>query len=166
MRGRTNNSLGWPHPDDTQFKVADMSDTASVVKRSPIAPLVSSQATRARLQPQRKRENRRALIAGCCILLLTGIGAAVLIATEISKSAQSTKLSQATGPAPGAEAHAAKITNALGSDCFQQEFDNRTGRMTRLQEPCETIARDSNGAPIPVGTIHRLDAISKGFSGR
>jgi hypothetical protein len=38
--------------------------------------------------------------------------------------------------------------------------------MTRSQQACDTTARDSNGVPIPLGTIHRLDAISKAFSGK
>jgi hypothetical protein len=52
-----------------------------------------------------------------------------------------------------------------GKGCSQQVFDNQTGRMRQSQLPCEAIAYDSNGAPVPVGTIHRLDAIRKSFSG-
>jgi hypothetical protein len=59
----------------------------------------------------------------------------------------------------------AKVTNeADGKDCAQQTFDNQTGRMIRSQQPCEAPAYDSNGVAVPVGTIHRLDAISRSFS--
>jgi hypothetical protein len=60
--------------------------------------------------------------------------------------------------------HIAQITYDSSGGCVHQRFDNKTGRMTRSQEPCE-LARDSNGIPIPLGTIHRLDAISRAFSG-
>jgi len=34
-----------------------------------------------------------------------------------------------------------------------------------LAKACDEEARDKDGVPIPVGTIHRLDTISKSFSG-
>ena len=141
-----------------------MSDTASAGRKAPIVPLGSTKATRTqpRSSTQRTQEYRRNLIVGCGILLLMILGAAVVIATEFPIS---TKLLQAVSAVPGTDAHAGKITNDLsGSGCFQQEFDNKTGRITRLQGSCETVAHDSNGVPIPVGTIHRLNAISKAFS--
>jgi hypothetical protein len=60
----------------------------------------------------------------------------------------------------------ARITSDLdGKGCAQQVFDNQTGHMTSTPEPCQTTMYDGNGVPIPVGTIHRLDSISKSFSG-
>ena len=49
-----------------------------------------------------------------------------------------------------------------GKDCRQQVFDNQTGRVTQSSRPCE----DAPGDGVPLGTIHRLNAISKSFSGR
>jgi hypothetical protein len=90
-----------------------------------------------------------------------------MITTKAPVSAPSAKLPETAIDARNFEIHTATITNASDANgCFQQQFDNKTGRMTRLQEPCETAALDGNGVPIPVGTIHRLDAISKAFSGR
>ena len=57
----------------------------------------------------------------------------------------------------------ARITRDNNGTCAQQVFDNQTGRMMRSSQPCEATTYDSNGMPVPVGTIHRLDAISKGF---
>ena len=60
----------------------------------------------------------------------------------------------------------ARITRDLdGKGCAQQVFDNQTGRMTTTPQPCQATVYDSNGMPVPVGTIHRLDSISKSFSG-
>jgi hypothetical protein len=117
---------------------------------------------------QRTQERRRALILGCGILLAATLYLLVVIATRspIPMSALSPQLPQTAIETLDFD-QTAKITNASGANgCFQQQFDNRTGRVTRLLEPCETAARDANGVPIPVGTIHRMDAISKAFSGR
>jgi hypothetical protein len=54
----------------------------------------------------------------------------------------------------------------MSGDADNKFFNNQTGRMTRSQQPCDMTTRDSNGVPVPQGTIHRLDAISKSFSGK
>jgi hypothetical protein len=141
----------------------------SAGSKAPLGPLKLSQAAYApsRSTTSSKQKRRRALIIGCSIAMLAALSVVCMIAIGLPTSTQSTKLPQAVRMAAGADAHAAKITNDLNdSGCFQQEFDNKTGRIIRLQEPCETVARDNNGVPIPVGTIHRLDAVSKAFSGR
>jgi hypothetical protein len=121
-----------------------------------------------RLTAQRTQERRRALILGCAILLPATLYLLAVIATKspIPMSVPSSQL-----PQTAIETHdfeqTARITNASDANgCFQQQFDNKTGRMTRLQEPCETVVRDAYGVPMPAGTIHRMDAISKAFSGR
>jgi hypothetical protein len=62
----------------------------------------------------------------------------------------------------------AKVASSSIDDkhCREQVFDNQTGRITRSEQPCDTNAFDSNSVMAPLGTIHRLDAISKSFSGR
>jgi hypothetical protein len=60
----------------------------------------------------------------------------------------------------------ARITRDLdGKGCAQQVFDNQTGHMMTSPQPCPPMVYDSNGFPVPLGTIHRLDSISKSFSG-
>ena len=60
----------------------------------------------------------------------------------------------------------ARITRDLdGKGCAQQVFDNQTGHMTTTPQPCPPMVYDSNGFPVPIGTIHRLDSISKSFPG-
>ena len=60
----------------------------------------------------------------------------------------------------------ARITRDLdGKGCAQQVFDNQTGHMMTTPQPCPPMVYDSNGFPVPVGTIHRLDSISKSFPG-
>jgi hypothetical protein len=75
-------------------------------------------------------------------------------------------LNSAAPAMPEGDFRTAKITKESdGRGCWRQIFDNQTGSMVRSQEPCDATSYDANGAPVPVGTIHRLDAISKSFSG-
>jgi len=51
------------------------------------------------------------------------------------------------------------------NDCKQKKFDNQSGRISDDASPCDDrIVLDAHGVPVPVGTIQRLDAISKSFS--
>jgi hypothetical protein len=51
--------------------------------------------------------------------------------------------------------------------CEQIKFDNDSGRTIKDTVPCENkIVLDAHGVPVPQGTVHRLDAISKSFFGR
>jgi hypothetical protein len=122
--------------------------------------------TLARAQPrpvQSRREHRRALVIVCLVAAVT---TAVVIAAESLISGQSSRAPQIALATPDGDLQTAKITKDLGGKgCSQEVFDNRTGRMTRSPQPCDTTTYDSNGAPVPLGTIHRLDAISKSFSG-
>lgn len=50
--------------------------------------------------------------------------------------------------------------------CEHLEFDNDTGQIISSSKPCVAEVASDNGVPVPLGTMHRLDAISKSFSGR
>jgi hypothetical protein len=51
-------------------------------------------------------------------------------------------------------------------DCVVRKFDNDTDRTIDDSEQCHShVALDGQGRPIPVGTIHRLESISKSFFG-
>jgi hypothetical protein len=106
------------------------------------------------------------LIIGGCMLGLGGMITAVVVVVASPKTAIGTN-SPPAAAAPENELRTAKITtNSDGNGCWQRVFDNQTGRMLRSQKPCEAAAYDVNGAPAPLGTIHRLDAISKSFINR
>jgi hypothetical protein len=94
------------------------------------------------------------------------IAAAALVATESRKSVTMLNAAPVATATPELDLRTAKITKDFdGKGCSQQVFDNQTGRMRQSQLPCEATVLDSNGMPVPVGTIHRLDAISKSFPG-
>jgi hypothetical protein len=115
-----------------------------------------------------QRERRLALITGSGILIAMTLGAGWALTIEANRSRVllAASASTATGPLTDVAPTTAKITDDRSGTCSTGAFDNKTGRVTRSNDPCDTILRDSNGVPIPAGTIHRLDAISKSFSGR
>jgi hypothetical protein len=50
--------------------------------------------------------------------------------------------------------------------CVLMKFDNDSGRTIDHVKHCDkTVVRDAQGVPVPMGTVHRLDAISKSFLG-
>ncbi|HUI11900.1 MAG TPA: hypothetical protein VL048_00360 [Xanthobacteraceae bacterium] len=50
--------------------------------------------------------------------------------------------------------------------CELLKFDNSTGRTINAAVRCHSDeAVDDRGVPIPLGTVHRLDSISKSFLG-
>ena len=114
---------------------------------------------RLRSTGRRAQERRPALITGGCILALGAMITVVVTASVTSSPSVITT--------PENVLRTARITtNSDSNGCWEKAFDNQTGRMLRSPKPCEAAAYDINGAPAPLGTIHRLDAISKSFSGR
>lgn len=58
------------------------------------------------------------------------------------------------------------IARQVGNqECALARFDNATGRTNGASGCTNGVVFDAHGIPVPVGTIHRLDAISKSFSG-
>jgi hypothetical protein len=145
-----------------------MGDTPSDGSGRLVARAGPPGATRARTRSAIRRTtvSRRAVIIGYGMLLATALTVVVVFAAESPIWGHASKPPQAAAALPDNDLRTAKITRSSdGAECWQTIFDNQTGRMTRSRQPCETTTYDGNGAPVPVGTIHRLDAISKSFSG-
>lgn len=84
-------------------------------------------------------------------------------------SAQSQRIAERPTPAHDAdESRTGKIVLQTNPDqCAEMKFDNANGRFVDGLKPCDNqIEFDEHGRPIPMGTIHRLDAISRSFFGR
>jgi hypothetical protein len=118
---------------------------------------------------ERVQQRRCAIILCCGILFVVGLGFALVMTAELPTPNQmATSVQVASAAMPHNYLGSAKVTidSADGSGCRQRVLDNQTWRMTQSQQPCGTTDRDSNGIPRPMGTIHRLDAISKSFLGK
>jgi hypothetical protein len=124
-------------------------------------PKVTS--ARSRSAANRTRDRRRSLILSLGILLV--IGSAVLVAAMIDRPA-SPGATPAAAVRPDRDLRTAKVMNDTGNGCTQQILDNQTWHTSGAAQPCDPVLRDANGVPVPVGTIHRLDAINKSFMGK
>jgi len=122
--------------------------------------------TKGRLRPLRRKRERRKMFA-LSIGLLATLGCLAALAAS-SRQLVSLIISSSTpSAAVNAESErTGKIVIPGGpSGCKQKKFDNQSGRISDDTSPCDDrIVFDAHGVPVPVGTIHRLDAISKSFS--
>jgi hypothetical protein len=127
---------------------------------------IGARHSRLRSSTRVKQDRRRALMISCGMLLVGAVAIVGMIAAKTPKAMQASNSPATAQGGPDGDLRTAKITKASdGNGCSQEIFDNQTGRMNRLQQPCEATVYDSHGAPVPVGTIHRLEAISKSFAG-
>jgi len=56
------------------------------------------------------------------------------------------------------------VLHSTTSGCQQRAFNNHTGQISEQTSPCHNeVVLDAKGVPIPTGTIHTLDSISKSF---
>jgi hypothetical protein len=50
------------------------------------------------------------------------------------------------------------------SGCRQRSFNNQTGQISDQTAPCHNdVVLDAKGLPVPAGTIHTLNSISRSF---
>jgi hypothetical protein len=119
----------------------------------------SAQTTRRTIRAAQER--RRALWLSCGMLVMAGLATAMVFA-------RAPNTPQTTGSIPGSELRTARIITTTDDGCSQQQvFDNQTGRMTKVSQPCDAVVYDRNGVPISsTPAPNRFDAISKAFSGQ
>jgi hypothetical protein len=133
-----------------------MSNSASA---SEVSKHSGARPARLHARGHKPQESSRGLLIGGGAFLVMALSALVLVGAWRAGA-------PGTSSTSDNDLRTARITRDENGTCAQQVFDNQTGRMMRSSQPCEATTYDSNGMPVPVGTIHRLDAISKGFGNR
>jgi hypothetical protein len=131
----------------------------------PHAPSASPRPSPLRTQRHPTRDRTRAKIVIGAIVVVASVGFMLILARQLPMTARPKNSSQATNDISASNHFDAKvfIDTTGNGDCQQQVFDNQTWRMTRSKQPCDPTEVDAAGVPIPKGTMHRLDAISKSF---
>jgi hypothetical protein len=135
-------------------------------------PARTKPASPGKTPPRARRaqhQRQRTLIVGGVILGVSIVGFAAVMANLSARSIRPSLAIQATNTPPGNDFRSAKIVteSVYGERCPQRRFDNQTGSMVDDNRPCDNVTvLDSNGVPVPLGTVHRLDGISKSFSNR
>jgi hypothetical protein len=112
------------------------------------------------------RTRRYGLIV--CLALAATLGLGLLLTTKRDLPAlllARASPERAVTATPGIEARTASIVlEPQGGRCRDLVFNNDTGEIAERARPCEaSVAVDDKGVPLPVGTLRRLDAISKSF---
>jgi hypothetical protein len=121
---------------------------------------VAAAKSSASARRRRRSERYRAAVAGT--LLMVGVGAALMATSDATRMLLGRG---APGGTPAAQSRIGKIVlESSPVRCRQLMFDNDTGRMYQDNSPCDDgVRRDASGTPMPMGTVHRLEAISKAF---
>jgi hypothetical protein len=113
-------------------------------------------------RPQRenlRRQRRYGIIV--FLFAFAAIGSLIMI-TEGSNSSARTPIDPGSTPS----AQPGSIVRQSEAGCEQLIFDNATGKTIENYSPCDShVILDAHGVPIPQGTMHHLNAISKSFSG-
>jgi hypothetical protein len=56
------------------------------------------------------------------------------------------------------------VLHSGSSGCQERSFNNQTGQISDQSSPCHgDVVLDARGMPLPSGTIHTLNSISKSF---
>lgn len=126
-----------------------------------LAPMTAAPKPSPHARNNRTSERARAIIATA--LLAIGLGAGLLATTTDAPTLLFRRAPMANGSAPS---RIGKIVlDSSAESCRQLSFDNDTGRIYPDDSPCEgNVPRDATGNPVPVGTLQRLEAISKAFN--
>ena len=99
------------------------------------------------------------------ILLLLSIAAGVTALAGFSSAFLSQKSSTSVRESVVESLPTGTIAESEMELCKRLKFDN-DGRVFQDVVPCDQSGtRDARGQPVPAGTMRRLDAISKSFSG-
>jgi hypothetical protein len=142
--------------------------------RAEDSPMSARQLGPAPASPTAKRAHQRSAKRSkrWHVLTFVAVACAAMIYWGASwqfGSTQSQRIGDRAAPAHESdESRTGKIVLQTNSGrCAEMEFDNTSGRFVDGLKPCDDqIKFDEHGRPIPIGTIHRLDAISRSFFGR
>ena len=113
-----------------------------------------------RSRTRSRRLGASAVIFGSILIVIAGTTVALAALFVRPLDAGSASI-----PADMHEGHIV-VMAADGDRCKQLKFDNDTGRIDQDATPCDNnnkVIFDKTGAPVPVGTVRRLDAISRSF---
>jgi hypothetical protein len=99
-------------------------------------------------------------------LAVFALGASIAVVAVFAIGLGTAPLPVAGSGPPGADPNsvATIILHSNASGCRQRSFNNQTGQISDQTSPCSNdVVLDANGMPMPAGTIHTLNSISKSF---
>ncbi len=122
----------------------------------------SAKTARARAMRLRRKRWYALIVSSCVLAGIVCLG----MTANFSGLFHSDALLERSMPTPGSEGtRVGTIILRPDSDrCEQMKVDNDSGRNLEEAKPCDNkVILDAHGKPMPMGTVHRLDAISRSF---
>jgi hypothetical protein len=109
---------------------------------------------------RKPRSHVRACIGVFSVAALIGVTAILSIEFESAPSPVVQNSPSPTAP----NTVGTIIVHSAANGCQHRRFDNQTGLMSDATTQCQPdVTLDAKGVPIPMGTVHTLNAISKSF---
>jgi hypothetical protein len=124
---------------------------------SGVRPPASRRATGA------KRKHRRHIVMYFGVFAVAvSIAAVVAISIEIGVAPSKVVENSASSAETNSVGNIVLHPGTTG--CQSMTFNNQTGQVSEAPTPCrDGIVLDAKGVPIPMGTVHTLNSISKSF---
>jgi hypothetical protein len=132
------------------------------------SPLPSSQSA-PRAKPAHTRragagQKRKRLVKMSLGVFAVGALIAVVAVFAIGLGTAPSAVEENGASVGDANSVATIVLHSSTNGCQQKLFDNRTGRISDQTSPCSSdVVLDAKGMPMPTGTIHTLNSISKSF---
>jgi|SRR5579884_537670 len=133
--------------------------------KAPVRAGAIQSAEKVRAHTRAKHHHWYALVMCCGVLIAIVV---LAVATEVPQSVYDLATSgKVRAAADRSDLHTGKIVNQTDlNNCQQEAFDNDTGRIVSRTTGCDNkIVLDAHGKPVPIGTVHRLNSISRSFGG-
>jgi hypothetical protein len=135
------------------------------MSQSPLPKGLSPQGAKPAHTRKAGAGEKRGRLAKMCLGVFAGGASIAAVATFA--------IAFGTAPSPSVQDAASRAEpNGVGtivlhsgpSGCQQKSFDNQTGQILNQPSSCHNdVVLDAKGMPIPTGTVHTLNSISKSF---
>jgi hypothetical protein len=109
-------------------------------------------------------QKRRRLAKMSLGVFAVGASIAVVAVLAIGFSTAPAPVVENGAPHADPSSVATIVLHSSTSGCQQRSFNNQTGQISDQTSPCHNdVVLDAKGLPMPTGTIHTLNSISKSF---
>ena len=135
------------------------------MSQSPLSkPQPAQGAKPAHMRKAGAGQKRRRLAKMALGVFAAGASIAVVAVLAIGFSTASAPVAENGASHVDPNSVATIVLPSRTSGCQQRSFNNQTGQISDQTSPCRNdVVLDAKGMPIPTGTTHTLNSISKSF---
>ena len=135
------------------------------MSQSQLPKAQSTQGAKPELMRKVATSKKRGRLAKMTLgVLAVGVSIAIVAVLAIGFSTAPTPVVENGASHSEPNSVATIVLHSSTSGCQQRAFNNQTGQISEQTSPCHNdVVLDAKGMPIPTGTIHTLNSISKSF---